>query len=178
MPPRAAASLYTPENGPALSIVAGMHFTRSVSVQASYVWNRNDLTLLSSAQSPESSVFYEQARSSRQHVARIDTLVFVRHRQSRVRPYLSAGFGVLHFTSTRTSDLRVAGLLPPTRRFASTNPVLHVAVGIDVRAASRWRFRYTYGQTLSGNPISDQLMPRGERALSNFQSLFGWVWQL
>ena len=177
MAPRAEVSLYKPENGPALSVLAGMHLTRFVAVQATYVWNGNDLTLLSSVQSPERSVFYEQARSSQQHIASIDTLVFVRHRESRIRPYLSAGIGVLRFSSGRTADLRVNGLMPPEDQLGSTQPVLRVAVGIDIRIARRGMFRYTYGQTLSGNPVSDQLMPKGERALSNFHSLFGWVWQ-
>jgi hypothetical protein len=50
-PTRAEASLYKPENGPALNLFVGMHLSRYFSVQSNYVWNRNDLTLFSSSTS-------------------------------------------------------------------------------------------------------------------------------
>src|SRR5213594_1698287 len=56
------ASLYKPENGSALNIFAGTHVTQYLSLQANYVWNRNDLTL--SSTSPASSSFYEEQRKS------------------------------------------------------------------------------------------------------------------
>src|SRR5438552_1943796 len=56
------ASLYKPENGPTLNLFAGAHLTQYVSVQANYIWNRNDLMLTST--SPESNSFYEEERNS------------------------------------------------------------------------------------------------------------------
>lgn len=176
--PDARVSLYKPENGLAASALAGMHLGRFVSVQTSYVWNRNDLLLLSSIVSPEGSTFYEQRRTSSQHLAIIDALVFVRARESRVRPYLTTGVGVLRFASELVRDEHVNGITPPGGSFTSTRMAFHVAVGIDVRLSDRSRFRYTYGELLSGNPVSVRLMPAGQRSLANFQSLFGWVWDL
>ena len=59
------ASLYKPENGPALNIFGGAHVTQYLSLQANYVWNRNDLKL--SSTSSASSSFYEEQRKSSQH---------------------------------------------------------------------------------------------------------------
>jgi Outer membrane protein beta-barrel domain len=175
--PDAAFSLYQPENGPALSVLGGIHVTHFISVQATYVWNRNDLTLLSSLVSPQRNGFYEQERSSQQHLTGVDTLLFVRHRESRVRPYMSGGIAVVRFSSDRTRDVHVNGLGPPVDRFRSTRVAVRVAVGIDIRLGKQSWFRYAYGETLSANPVSAQLMPMGQRRLGNFQSLFGWVWQ-
>jgi hypothetical protein len=36
-------------------------------------------------------------------------------------------------------------------------------------------FRYSFSETISGNPISPSLTPPGERPLMNFQNLFGFV---
>jgi hypothetical protein len=146
-------------------------------VQAIYVWNRNDLTLLSSVVSPQRNAFYEQERSSQQHITGVEALLFVRHRGSRVRPYMAGGMAVVRFTSDRTRDVHINGLGPPVDRFRSTRVAFRVAVGIDVRLRKQSWFRYTYGETLSANPVSAQLMPMGQRRLGNFQSLFGWVWQ-
>src|SRR5215813_8908037 len=66
-PGRAEVSLYKPENGPTLNVFAGVHVRRYFTVQANYVWNRNDVTLLSSLSSTSGSGFYEQARGSSQH---------------------------------------------------------------------------------------------------------------
>jgi predicted secreted protein len=43
----ADVSLYKPENGPALNVLAGMHVPEYVTVQANYTWNGNDLALAS-----------------------------------------------------------------------------------------------------------------------------------
>jgi hypothetical protein len=42
-----------------------------------------------------------------------------------------------------------------------------------VRLSRGWYFRYTFGETISHNPISAQLSPPGRRLLKNFQNLFG-----
>src|SRR5687768_8619733 len=44
----ANVSLYKPENGGAVNLLAGLHVTDYFSLQANYVWNRNTLTLTSS----------------------------------------------------------------------------------------------------------------------------------
>jgi hypothetical protein len=57
----------------------------------------------------------------------------------------------------------------------STRVVLRVAVGIDLALGDRWSVRYSFSETISGNPISARLTPPGERNLANFQNLFGVV---
>ena len=40
----AALSLYKPENGLALNLFAGVHVASYFTLQANWIWNRNDLT--------------------------------------------------------------------------------------------------------------------------------------
>jgi hypothetical protein len=54
-------------------------------------------------------------------------------------------------------------------------PGVRVAVGADVISPSGWGFRYSFGETISRNPISRALNPPGGRRLANFQNLFGVV---
>jgi hypothetical protein len=63
----------------------------------------------------------------------------------------------------------------PEGEIASTRLALRVAVGIDLAVSDRWSFRYSFSETISGNPISTRLMPPGERNLANFQNLFGVI---
>jgi hypothetical protein len=165
-------SLYKPENGPALNIVGGVHLKQYLSVQASYVWNRNTLTLSSS--SSGSNSFYEERRKSSQQAVLFDLLVYFRPLDDRLRPYLSVGTGVVHFSSTRQNEVAIGGnpALPPTR-FASTRPALRVAVGMDVAVTHRLALRYSFGETIRHNDVSAQLAPPGKRNLANFQNLFG-----
>lgn len=167
-------SLYKPENGPALNLFAGVDLNQYLSAQANYVWNRNDLTLSSS--SSASNSFYEEQRRSSEGAALLDLLVYFRRMNDRLRPYLSAGTGVVHFSSTRQRQIAFGGtpVLPQTR-FSSTRPALRVAVGIDVAITHRVALRYSFGETIRHNDISVQLSPPGERALANFQNLFGFV---
>src|SRR5262249_49404317 len=60
--PDISVSLYSPENGPAINTLLGFAVGRYVSVQANYLWNRNDVTLISSVVSPAAVGFYEQRR--------------------------------------------------------------------------------------------------------------------
>ena len=167
-------SLYKPENGPAVNLIAGVHLNQYLSVQASYVWNRNGLTLSSSSSGPNS--FYEERRKSSQQAVLFDLLVYFRRLDDRLRPYLSAGTGVVRFSSAqeRLVALRGTPVLPQTR-FSSTRPALRVAVGIDVALTHRVALRYSFGETIRHNDISAQLSPSGERLLTNFQNLFGFV---
>jgi hypothetical protein len=59
--------------------------------------------------------------------------------------------------------------------FASTDPALRVAVGIDLGTADGWRFRYSFSETINRNPVSAQLSPPAQRNLANFQNLFGAI---
>jgi hypothetical protein len=172
-PGRAEVSLYKPENGPALNVFAGLHARRYFTVQANYVWNRNDVTLFSSLSSASGSGFYEQPHSSSQHGIVGDALLYFRARAERVRPYLSTGVGVVRFESAWARGVD-SGLSGPEGTIASTQVTLRVAVGIDLAIGDAWSVRYSFSETISSNPISARLMPPGERNLANFQNLFGF----
>jgi len=169
-----SASSYKPENGPVLNLVAGVHLKQYLSVQANYVWNRNTLTLSSTTSS--SSSFYEERRRSTQQAALGELLVYFRGLDDRLRPYLSVGAGVVHFSSTRQNEILLGGtpVLPPVH-FGSTRPALRVAVGMDVTLTQRVALRYSFGETIRHNDVSAQLAPPASRNLANFQNLFGLV---
>jgi hypothetical protein len=171
----AALSLYKPENGPALNVFAGLHLAQYFSVQASWMWNRNDITLVSSFTTPRGGGFYEQRRHSRQHAVVIDGLIYFRRLDSAVRPYLGTGLSVLHFSSGEAVAASVQGLVPPAGEIVSTRIGLRSHVGIDLRVSRRFSFRYSFSETISGNPISPVLTPPAPRRLANFQNLFGFV---
>lgn len=171
---RAEVSLYKPENGLAFNLLAGMHLGRYFTVQANYVWNRNDLTLFSSVTSSSGGGFSEQARRTSQHAIVGDALLYFRPIGSGVRPYLSSGIGLVRFKSGQTRLLE-GSASSPQGEFESTHLALRVAVGIDLAMGTTWSFRYSFSEAISGNPISTQLMPPGERGLANFQNLFGVI---
>lgn len=173
-PSRAEVSLYKPENGPAVNLLVGAHLGRYFTVQANYVWNRNDLTLFSSFASSAEGGFYEQARTSSQHAVVGDALLYFRALGSGVRPYLSTGAGLVRIESGSGRAL-ASGLTGPDGELASTRVALRVAVGIDLAMGDEWSFRYSFSETISGNPISARLTPPGERNLANFQNLFGVI---
>ena len=173
-----ATSLYKPENGPTVMAVFGGHVSEYVSVQGSYGWNRNDLSLVSANPAEGPNAFYEQARQATQHTAVAELMVYFRNRRSRVRPYLSAGGGVVRFDSPASTIDLVAGsdqLAPGA--FQSNGPAIRVAVGVDVFIKNGWAFRFTFAETIRSNPISAQLSPPGQRGMANFQNLFGLVKQ-
>ena len=165
------ASLYKPENGPALNLLVGVHLHDYVTVQVNYIWNRNDLTLVAAA----GDAFFEQPRRSSQHAIVGDLLVYFRARGDRIRPYLSAGGGVVRFASSSEGTAIARGRIPPEPRFTDLGATLRVAVGLDVRASPTWRIRYSFSESLSGNPISGRLSPPGQRNLANFQNLVGVI---
>jgi hypothetical protein len=174
-PSRAEVSLYKPENGSALNLFVGMHVGRYFTVQSNYVWNRNDLALFSSVTSMEGGRFYEQQRTSTQHAVIGDALLYFRALGSGIRPYLSTGAGVMRFRSESTGNGVAGGLPSPDGEIASTRLALRVAVGIDLEIGDQWSIRYSFSETISGNPISARLTPPGERNLANFQNLFGVI---
>jgi hypothetical protein len=171
----ASLSLYKPENGLAVNVFGGWHLANYFSVQANYMWNRNDLTLVSSFVTPSGGGFYEQQRGSGQHVFVADALVYFRRFGSRIRPYLGTGLAVIRFAS-RDIDRTVTNNFPaPQGEIAATKVGLRSHVGIDFKLSRRVSFRYSFSETISGNPISPALTPEGERGMANFQNLFGFV---
>ena len=175
-PSSSQVSLYKPQNGTGLNLFAGWDFSDYVSVQGNYIWNRNDLTLVSTSFSPKGTAAYQEIRKSQQSSLIGDVLVYFRKRESRVRPYLSGGTGFVHLDSSAgtLSDVTGSPQLPP-QEFSSTDIGLRVAVGMDVRIGKGWAFRYSFSETVSHNPISYELSPPGQRGFSNFQNLFGFV---
>jgi len=169
-------SLYTPENGPVVNLLGGVYLNDYLGLQANYGWNSNGLTL--SSTSSASNSFYLQRRTSSQQGFTVDFLIYFRRLDSRIRPYLSVGTGIVHFSSEERQLVASKGtpVLPPTR-FSSTRPVLDVPVGIDVALARRLAFRYSFSETISHNEVSAQLSPPGERSLANFRNLFGLVFR-
>jgi hypothetical protein len=173
--PELTLSLYKPENGPALNVFAGWHVAQYFSFQVNWIWNRNDVTLVSSLVTPQGGDFYEQRRHSRQHALVFDGLIYFRRRDSAIRPYLGTGFSLLHFSSGDVVSSSVHGLAPPAGKIALTRIGLRSHVGIDFRLSRRIDFRYSFSEMISGNPISPSLTPPGRRGLMNFQNLFGFV---
>src|SRR5262245_11367196 len=171
----AAISLYEPTNGPALNLFAGVHLAQYFSIQANWIWNRNDLTLFSSFLTPQGGGFYEQRRDSSQHAVVLDGLVYFRRLDSVIRPYLGTGISVIHFSSRDVTSASEHGLGAPKGEIVSTRIGLRSHVGIDLRLIRRVSFRYSFSEMISGNPISPSLMPTGQRGLMNFQNLFGFV---
>ena len=177
-PASSASSLYDPRNGVAFSAVFGRDISEYFSLQADYVWNRNRLTLSSNSTANGTLTAYQELRRSSQKSALVDALLYFRTRESRFRPYLSVGTGWVNFSSAQEQITQSLGTpaLPP-RTFRSNLIALHVPVGIDVGLGKGWKFRYTFSETLTGNPISERLSPPGRHHLMNFESLFGIVRQ-
>jgi hypothetical protein len=175
-PNSTSIALYKPETGGALNLFVGRHLSDYVSVQGNYVWNSNNLTLNSATFSPSGEASYEETRSSSQHGFIGDALLYFRNRRSWVRPYLSAGAGLVRLNSSEEQITAVVGpaVLPP-RTFTATNAALRVAVGADLKLRRGLSFRYSFSETLSLNPISDRLAPPGQGNLKNFHNLFGFV---
>ena len=171
----AALSLYDPGMGPVVNLFAGAHLAEYFSVQANWTWNRNDITLVSSFATPQGGGYYEQVRQSDQHAFVLDGLIYFRRLSSAVRPYLGTGLSVLRFSSTDVILSAAHGLEPPVGAIASTRLGLRSHVGIDVRVSRHVRFRYSFSETISRNPISPSLTPPGRRGFMNFDNLFGFV---
>ncbi len=170
-----AVSQYKPETGLAGNLFVGKHLNDWVTVQANYIWNANDLTLVSAQTGSGISTYYEQPRDSAQHAVVGDLLVYFRARDSGLRPYLSVGGGMLRLASHPNGSVVAVGAIPPNSELTEHRPVLRVAVGMDVVAGPKWRVRYSFSESLSRNSISQQLTPPALRRLANFQNLVGLV---
>ena len=81
----------------------------------------------------------------------------------------------MRFQTTARGDGRVGDGTRPPAHSVATHALLRVAVGLDVSLGGQWSARYSFSESLSGNPISAQLSPPGQRNLANFQNLFGVV---
>jgi hypothetical protein len=90
---------------------------------------------------------------------------------------LGTGLSLQHFSSNDFGSFTAQGLAPPTGAITSTRLGLRSHVGIDVKLSRAVKFRYSFSETISGNPISPSLTPPGTRGLANFQNLFGFVYQ-
>jgi opacity protein-like surface antigen len=169
-------STYNPQNGLALNGLFGKHFDDFFSVQGDYVWNRNPLNLTGAAVDSGVLADYEEMRHSSQQSLFVSALVYFRRRRSKIRPYLSVGTGWVHLSSSEQKIFLTQGspVLPPNE-FSSDKVALRVPVGIDVTLHAGWRLRYTFSETLSKNPISNELSPPGPHSLKNFQNLIGIV---
>src|SRR5262245_37821307 len=153
----ADVSLYKPENGPALNIFVGSHVHEYLTVQGNYVWNRNDVTLSSVRATDSGPSFYDAPRASSQHAFIADLLVYFRERRSAIRPYLSAGVGVVRLQTTARGGDSVRNATSPPATSVATHALLRVAVGLDVSLGGQWSARYSFSESLSSNPISAQL---------------------
>jgi hypothetical protein len=172
-PTSIATSSYDPKNGPVASVFAGLHLFSYVSFQGNYIWNRNDVALVSSLTNPPTFSFYQQPASTTENAFIGDVLVYFRKRENRIRPYLSEGGGVVHISSAVNGSTLSLGNLPVPGATSSTFLTSRTAVGLDVRLHPGWHFRYTFGENISHNPISAQLSPAGQRLLKNFENLWG-----
>lgn len=169
-------SSYNATNGSLLNPLVGKHLNDFVSLQGEYVWNRNPLILAAGTSKAGSVAAYMEERRSSQNSVFASVLVYFRPRRSWVRPYLSAGTGWVHFASTVTSLGIVQGAAQiPATAFSADMIGLKVPVGMDVTLRGKWRFRYSFSETISRNPISHELDPAGPHSLKNFQNLFGIV---
>ncbi len=150
----ANVSLYKPENGAALNILAGIQVQEYVALQANYIWNQNALMVVAAHDTAGGPSFFEQPFVSAQHAVVGDLLLYFRNRTSGVRPYLSVGAGVVRLETIARAGGRGEGLAPPpgSRGF---RPVLRVAVGLDFAVGHAWRLRYSFSESVSGNPIAE-----------------------
>jgi hypothetical protein len=170
-------SSYAPENGGALDLFAGVNTRNYFTLQMDYIRNSNNLRLNSA--SSNSATFYQQDRKSSQQAVMLNAMIYFRRTDSRIRPYLGTGVGVVHLSS-RADRLVASGGAPslPPAEFSSTSPAFRAHVGIDLRISRRLDFGYSFSDTIDSNEISKQLSPPGPRGLENFQNLFGFIVRL
>ena len=166
-------SSYKPENGLTAVGFAGRHLNDWVSIMGSYGWNRNSI-LLAAGQAGTASSATSREYASSTHTVIGETLVYFRPRRSRIRPYLSAGAGLVDIhAASRAAATSFAA--PPSLPAAidHTGPAFRVAVGIDLFLSKNLALRYSFSETLQGNPFSTALTPAAPRKLANFQNWLG-----
>jgi len=178
-PTSASTSSYDPSNGGAASAFIGAHIFNYISVQADYVWNRNDVVLVSSNSGAGATSFYRLPESVTQNGFLGNALLYFRKRESWIRPYLSEGVGAVLIHSRLSAGGIVAGnpALPPASSDRASI-ALRTSVGLDLRFRDAWHFRYSFGETITRNTFGEQLSPPEHRIAKNFQSLFGIYFKL
>lgn len=173
-----AFSSYDPKNGGTFELLGGKHLSDYFTIQGSYIWNVNTLHVGAGSFLNTGQVGYQQTRGSSQSSFIAGVLVYFRNRDSRLRPYLSVGTGLVHFSSSEEHlDEAVGDPVLPPRNFSANTIALHVPVGMDVKLGKGWAFRYTFSETISKNPIDDRLSPSPQHAFKNFLNLFGFIKQ-
>jgi hypothetical protein len=171
----AATSLFDPSTGAAADVFVGFHAWNYVSLQANYIWNGNNVHLVSTVANSGGSSFYQEPERMTQNAVLGDALVYARKRASRIRPYFSEGVGFVRVSSQLTSGGIVKGTLPlPPSHSSEFSPALLTAVGIDFRLSHVWTFRYSFGQTISRNTFGPALSPPEDRIPKNYQNQFGF----
>lgn len=173
---RTSIALYKPQNGFAFQLLAGRHIREYFSVQANYGWNRNSVSFtgLNLVGGQEDS--FEQQRTLSQNSGGVDGMIYFQPRTARFRPYVSGGAGLIRLDSVAQNLLiRKGNPSLPADRFSATKPYWRTAVGLDVQLFPKWRFRYTFWETVTSNPLSSQLRPQGKALFLNFLNQFGFV---
>src|SRR5215469_8812514 len=171
-----AFSSYNPKNGGALELLAGKHLSDYFTVQANYIWNANDMTVAGGTSTGGTQQGYQEVRSSSQQSVLGNVLVYFRNRDRRLRPYLSVGTGLVHFSSTQQHvDLSVGEPLLPPRSFSSNMIALNVPVRIDIAVCHGYALRYTFSETITSKPIVNDLSPSSQHAFKNYLNLFGFI---
>ncbi len=139
----------------------------------SYGWNRNSLLLASGQTGSSSNAISREYRSS-MHTVIGEGLLYFRPRRSKIRPYLSAGAGVVNVDAKSRGAATVSGRPPSLPdSIGHTGPAVRVAVGIDLFVSKSVAIRYSFSETLQGNPFSEALTPAAPRRLANFQNWLG-----
>lgn len=168
-------SSYKPENGLTIVGLAGLHINDFFSVMGSYGWNRNSVLFAAGEAGSVSGAITQEHRAT-MHTIIGEGMLYFRPRKSRIRPYLSAGAGVVHVTSAANGAPTGFGIAPALpERITNTGPAFRVSVGIDLFFTANAAFRYSFSETLQGNPLSSALTPPAPRRLANFQNWFGVV---
>lgn len=150
--PVAAAANYDSKVGPAASAAVGYLFNDWFGAQVGYHWNRNRVISTTVA----GSAFSQRTSEVGQSAVAGEVMLYFRPRNNWVRPYLSAGPGIVRLQNESVLGLRVA-------------------VGADLRIARGFAFRYSFSEMISRNPMAQALQPRSNARLMNFQNLFGFV---
>ena len=167
-------STYKPSNGPTATVFAGRYLGDYVALMGSYSWNRNDI-VMNGGSYADSQTFYEQERRMSMHTVVAEGLLYFRSRRSRVRPYLTGGLGLTHSVNRAAGPaLIIGGAEPPPESFTKTGPCFRSAVGVDIFIHGGLAFRYSFSETIQGNPVSERLMPEGKRNMANYQNWFGF----
>lgn len=157
VPSPPSASNYDAGLGAAANGIIGYHWNDWVSVQGRYIWNRNHIV----TSAVLGGAFQQTSGNAAQNTFAGEVLVYFRPRQSKIRPYLSAGPAWVHFQPLS---------LPPQNHLGWP-----VAVGVDLQLRRGWGLRYSFSETMSVNPFARALNPPAGGMLMNAQNLAGFV---